>query len=73
MVARLDFWSVSLAQKPKSAGARLATFDEYVARWALTDLDVPTSIKQHVVALNITVDDVLAMEMSETFACLVLC
>ena len=36
----------------------------------LTDFDVTTAVKQHIVTLNITVDDVLSMQMFETLTSL---
>lgn len=36
----------------------------------LTDLDVPAGIKKDIVRLDVAMDDVLAVEMSETFASL---
>ena len=39
-----------------------------LVRLRLTDFNVSTCIKQHVVALNVTVNDVLTMEMGEAFA-----
>ena len=39
----------------------------------LTDLDVPAGIKKDIVRLDVAMDDVLAVEMGETFASLQEC
>lgn len=36
----------------------------------LTDLDIAMGVQENIVAFNITVDDVLAVEMGQSFACL---
>ena len=41
-----------------------------VRRVRLTDLDVTTPIKQNIVALDVTVNDVLGMQMRQTLASL---
>lgn len=76
MVARLDLASVSLAQKPKSAAEtnvskspRERSFGESAGR-RLTNLDIATGVQEDVVALDVTVDDILAVKMGKTFACL---
>jgi len=96
IVARLDFWSVSLAQKPKSAagkersrtisavpaveGDRAAGDEEAMeeeegeeenedeGKRRRTDLDMASSVEQHVVALDVAVDDALRVEVLEAFA-----
>lgn len=35
-----------------------------------TDLDIAATVEKNVIRLNITMNDVLAVEMRKTFACL---
>jgi hypothetical protein len=80
MVARLDFWSVSLAQKPKSAvGGEEAREVTEVSNSCivettptnnfpsgLTYLDLASRVKKHVVTLDISVDNLTVVQMLET-------
>jgi hypothetical protein len=63
IVARLFLVSVSFAQKPKSAGKTISGWlTKYV--WGQekhTDFDIPNTIKQDIITLDITMNDVLAM------------
>lgn len=68
-MARFDLDSVSLAQKPKSAGITLATRSSQIQE-VLTNFDVTTGIKEHVVTLDVAMDDALLMQMLETTASL---
>lgn len=72
MVARFDLDSVSLAQKPKSAVWWLALL--LLRRWSsreeLTNLDVPASIQENVVGLDIAVDDLLRVKVVQATASL---
>jgi hypothetical protein len=74
MVARLDLDSVSLAQKPKSAGGVKVSqgVPDFRKRENLerkrTDLDVAAGVEKNVVALDIAVDDVLRVEVLEALA-----
>ena len=71
MVARLFFWSVSLAQKPKSARKiALVLQKKWVKRKGLTDLDVAAGVKEDIVRLDIAVDDVLRVKVRQSFASL---
>lgn len=75
MVARLDLASVSLAQKPKSAEGEMCGLAVFpgVSRGRgedLTDFDIATSVEEDVIALDIPMDDVLAMQMCQALACL---
>jgi hypothetical protein len=63
MVARFDFWSVSLAQNPKSAiegrdGLNPKFHGKRVRR---TDLDTTLSIKENIIRLDISMNDALAV------------
>ena len=68
--------SVSLAQKPKSAGhgvlakACMRSSSQIFTRFSLTDLDISTGVQENVVALDIAVDDVLIMQVFQPLACL---
>lgn len=75
MVARLSFCSVSLAQKPKSAVKKgkvsvsvLHQVDEGGRGDELTDLNVALAVEEDVVALDISVDDILLMQVIEALA-----
>lgn len=82
MVARLLLASVSLAQNPKSAGKK-ESCQQLIAKrerkkkkkingsqMTLTDLDIADTVKKDVVTLNITMNDVLAVQVSQTLASL---
>lgn len=69
MVARLLLDSVSLAQKPKSAG-RSQSRDLDGTGSPLTDLDVANAVEQNIVTLDITMDNVLAVQVGQPFASL---
>jgi hypothetical protein len=71
MVARLLRCSVSLAQKPKSAGKGSAWRLDSANGRRLTNFHVTAAIKQDIVALDISVYDVLVMQMLQTFASLI--
>ena len=65
MVARLFLDSVSLAQKPKSA----AVWSVWCGHMAeeegrLTDLDISNSVEENVITFDVSVNDVLAVQMS---------
>jgi hypothetical protein len=62
MVARLLFDSVSLAQNPKSAKRKLV-HHTYPSSESLTDLDIADTVEQHIVTLDISVDNVLRMQV----------
>lgn len=66
MVARFDFWSVSLAQKPKSAKNLVSKngLKERDRNNELTNFHIAAGIKENVVALNVAMDDILAVQMS---------
>ena len=76
IVARLFLVSVSFAQKPKSATKQSVRgrfgLGKEVERdmVGLTDLDITTSIQENVVALDISVDNVLRVQVLQTAACL---
>lgn len=70
MVARLLFVSVSLAQKPKSAARSQFHLISTPGTIPLTDLDVADAVEQNVVTLDITVDDVLAVQVGQPLASL---
>lgn len=74
MVARLDLASVSLAQKPKSAGKKRV---EHVRKRkdgvqgdlnVRTNFNVPIPVEKNIVAFDIAVDDVLAVQVCQSFA-----
>ena len=69
MVARLDFWSVSLAQKPKSAVVkRVRTIELWFGKGERTDFDSALSVEEDVIGLDVTMDDTLTVQMSEALA-----
>ena len=62
MVARFDFWSVSLAQDLKSANegrGRLTLVSWETSR--RTNLDSALSVKENIIRLDISMDDALAV------------
>lgn len=64
MVARFDFWSVSLAQNPKSANeGRNELNTGFMVKSTLrrTNLDPALSVKENIIRLDISMDDALAM------------
>lgn len=67
MVARLDFDSVSLAQKPKSA-VGIVSNGKVRGENERTDFDISYTIQQDIVTLDISMDNVLTMQVSKTFA-----
>lgn len=71
MVARLDLLSVSLAQKPKSAKIIVSHLSKQRLCGMVTkhtNLDVTMSIQEHVVTLDIAVNNVLGVEVLQTLA-----
>ena len=72
-MARLDRCSVSLAQNPKSARVWLAVVQRKQACFERTNLDVATAIEEHVVTLDISVNDVLVVEVLQALAGLYKC
>lgn len=73
MVARLLFDSVNLAQKPKSAEkgrTPLAMTSHTNIGSKLTNLDISNTVKEDVVTLDITVNDVLTVQVGQTLASL---
>lgn len=64
---------MSLAQNPKSAGAWLAVVQRKQACLKRTNLDVATAIEEHVVTLDISVNDVLVVEVLQALAGLYKC
>lgn len=68
MVARLDFWSVNLAQKPKSAVDLLVQGGCEYGKSELTDFDFALGVEEDVVGFDITMDDGLTVEMAQAFA-----
>lgn len=73
MVARLDRCSVSLAQNPKSARVWLAVVQRKQACSERTNLDVATAVEEHVVTLDVSVNNVLVMEVLQALAGLYKC
>jgi hypothetical protein len=69
MVARLLRCSVSLALKPKSA-VEFVSYVLFMARELHTDLHITTSIEQNVVTLDISVNNILVVEMLQALASL---
>ena len=63
MVARFDFWSVSLAQNPKSANKGRAWLNSRVhgKKSRRTDLNSALCVKENIVRLDISMDDTLAV------------
>ena len=58
----MDFWSVSLAQKPKSASQNVnRKFRVRKVRQRRTDFNVALSIKEDIVRFDIAMDDALAV------------
>ena len=69
MVARLDLSTVSLAQKPKSAGGiciscRLTQWCNFNIR---TNLDAAMGVQKDIIAFDIAMDDFLAVKMCQAF------
>lgn len=61
---------MSLAQKPKSAAVLLVLVDYQIWTAKLTNLDVATPIEQNIVTLDISVNDVLVVQVLKTLASL---
>lgn len=61
---------MSLAQKPKSAVWILVLIKYEHRLTGLTDLDVATSIEQNIVTLDVSVNDILVVQVLETLASL---
>jgi hypothetical protein len=63
MVARLLFDSVSLAQNPKSAENEVSKLRDEAIPKSLTDFYIADTVEQHVVTLDVSVDNVLRMQV----------